>query len=188
MSDEDLDFGNAIDADAADPVDEPKKRKLFSDRMARILMFVAIGILALLVTITISFFTYRFMDRGNRSRQFPVLSEEYKTEVPEYAVWSFLADDGYDLRTQTADAERYTISARIKLGYNAELYKDLPGELTNKNDAIIDSIRSYFSRRTKAQLEDERAVKAELESIVNSLLSKGEVEQVWFLQYQIIGL
>ncbi|PIE04672.1 MAG: hypothetical protein CSA76_03015 [Spirochaetales bacterium] len=188
MSDEDLDIANAIDADAAANLEEPKKRKLFSDRLARILMFVAIGIFALLISVTVSYFTYRFMDRGNRSRQFPMLSKEYQTEVPEYAVWNFLADEGYDLRTQTADPEPYTVSARIKLGYNPELYKDLSGELTNKNDAIIDAIRSYFSRRNRSQLDDERAVKAELQSRINSLLSKGEVEQVWFLQYQIIGL
>ena len=90
MSDEDLELGNAIEADSTESIDEPKKRRVFSDRLARILMFVAIGIVALLVSVTVSFLTYRFMDRGNRSRQFPVLSEEYETEVPEYAVWNFL--------------------------------------------------------------------------------------------------
>jgi len=188
MSDEDLELGNAIEADQTESIEEPKKRKVFSDRMARILMFVAIGIVALLVSVTVSFLTYRFMDRGNRSRQFPVLSEEYQTEVPVYAIWNFLADDGYDLRTQTADVERYTVSAKIKLGYDGEMYKDLPDELTSKNDALMDTIRFYFSQRTRAQLEDEAAVKTELTSKINSLLSRGEIEQVWFLQYQIIGL
>ena len=188
MSDDDLELGNAIEADTTESLEEPKKRKLFSDRMARVLMFVAIGIVALLVSVTVSFLTYRFMDRGNRSRQFPILSDEYRTEVPEYKVWNFLADDGYDLRTQTADAERYTVSAKIKLGYNEEKYKDLAAELTSKNDAIIDTIRFYFSKKSRAQLGDENAVKAELVSRINSLLSRGEVETVWFLQYQIIGL
>ena len=188
MSDEDLELGNAIEADSTESIDEPKKRRVFSDRLARILMFVAIGIVALLVSVTVSFLTYRFMDRGNRSRQFPVLSEEYETEVPEYAVWNFLADDGYDLRTQTADPEQYTVSAKIKLGFDEQTYRDLPGELTSKNDAIVDTIRFYFSRRTRDQLEDEAAVKAELVSRINSLLSRGEIETVWFLQYQIIGL
>ncbi|MDF1566960.1 MAG: flagellar basal body-associated FliL family protein [Spirochaetaceae bacterium] len=188
MSDEDLELGNAIEADSAEAIEEPKKRKVFSDRMAKVLMFVAIGIVALLVSVTVSFLTYRFMDRGNRSRQFPVLSEEYSTEVPEYEIWTFLADDGYDLRTQTADAERYTVSAKIKLGYDEMKYKDLGDELTSKNDAVMDTIRFYFSQRTRSQLSDESVVKAELMSKINSLLSRGEIEQVWFLQYQIIGL
>lgn len=187
MSDEELELGNAIEADSGDAIEEPKKRKVFSDRMAKVLMFVAIGIVALLVSITVSFLTYRFMDKGNRTRQFPVLSEEYKTEVPEYAIWTFLADEGYDLRTQTADAERYTVSAKIKLGYDGEKYRDLVDELTKKNDAIMDMIRFYFSQRTRAQLEDEAAVKVELASKINSLLARGEIAQVWFLQYQIIG-
>jgi hypothetical protein len=79
MSDEDLELGNAIEAESTESLNEPKKRRVFSDRMAKMLMFVAIGIVALLVSITVSFLTYRFMDRGNRSRQFPVISDAYKT-------------------------------------------------------------------------------------------------------------
>lgn len=188
MSDEDLELGNAIEADNTETIEEPKKRKLFSDRMAKVLMFVAIAIVALLVSVTVSFLTYRFMDRGNRSRQFPILSDDYRTEVPEYTTWDFLSGDGYDLRAQTADAERYTVSAKIKLGYDGERYKDLASELTSRNDAIMDTIRFYFSQRSREQLQDEAAVKQELMSKINSLLSRGEVEQVLFLQYQIIGL
>jgi flagellar basal body-associated protein FliL len=187
MSDEDIELGNAIDADTTESIEEPKKRKVFSDRIAKVLMFVAIGIVAVLVSITVSFLTYRFMDRGNRSRQFPVLSENYNTEVPEYLTWDFLAGDGYDLRAQTADVERFTVSAKIKLGYDGMRYKDLPTELTAKNDALMDTIRYYFSTRNREQLTDEAAVKKELMSKINSLLSRGEVEQVLFLQYQIIG-
>jgi len=164
-----------------------REGRLFSERVARILMFIAIGILALLLSVTISFLTYRFMDRGNLSRQFSVLSDTYKTEVPEYAIWGFLSDDGYDLRTQTADIERFTVSARIKLGFDSNKYRELNGELTAKNDALMDTIRFYFSQRTREQLSDEVAVKQELLGRINSLLSRGEVEQILFLQYQIIG-
>ena len=188
MSDEDLELGNAIEADSTESIEEPKKRKFFSDRMAKALMFVAIAIVALLVSVTVSFLTYRFMDRGNRSRQFPVLSDEYNTEVPEYTTWDFLSGEGYDLRAQTADVERFTVSAKIKLGFNEDRYKDLSNELTSKNDALMDTIRFYFSQRSREQLADEAAVKQELMSKINSLLSRGEVEQVLFLQYQIIGL
>ena len=173
MSDEDLELGNAIEAGGLESIEGPKKRTLFSDRIAKFLLFVAIGIVALLVIITVSFLTYRFMDRGNRSRHFPVLSEEYDTVVPEYAIWTFLADEGYDLRTQTADPERYTVSAKIKIGYNEETYRELQGELTSKNDILMDAIRFYFSHRTRSQLEDEAAVKAALMSKINSLLSRG---------------
>lgn len=188
MSDEELDLGNALESEASESIDVPKQRKFFTDRIVRVLMFTAIGIIAILVSVTISYLTYRFMDRGNRSRQFPVLSEQYETIIPEYAIWTFLADEGYDLRTQTADAERFTVSAKIKLGYNEESFRELQGELTAKNDVIMDAIRYYFSQRTKAQLSDEAAVKTELLSRINSLLSRGEVGQILFLQYQIIGL
>ena len=116
------------------------------------------------------------------------MSDEYSAAVPEYAIWNFLTDEGYDLRTQTADTEGYTISARIKLGFDDDSYRDLASELTSKNDAIIDTVRFYFSQRSREQLQDETAVKAELMSRINSLLARGQIEQVWFLQYQIIGL
>ncbi len=92
------------------------------------------------------------------------------------------------MRTQTSDQERFTVSARIKFGYDDKTYKELSSELTSKNDILMDAIRFYFSQRTKAQLSDEMAVKAELLSRVNSYLSQGEIEQILFLQYQIIGL
>lgn len=187
MSDSELGVVDTSD-DIAEISDDKKIRRFFTDRIIRLLMFVAIGIIALLLVITVSFLTYRFMDRGNRSRQFPRLSEDYTTLVPEYSVWTFFADDGYDLRTQTKDAERYTVSARIKLGYDEVRYKELQGELTRKNDVLMDAIRFYFSQRTKIQLEDEVAVKTELLNRINSLLSRGEVAQILFLQYQIIGL
>ena len=187
MSDEELELGNAIESDAAETLAEPKTQRVLSDRVAKVLMFAAIGITALLVSVTVSVFTYRFMDRGNRSRLFPLLSEEYDTVVPEYAIWTFLTNEGYDLRTQTADPEPYTVSAMIKIGYDGDAYRELQGELTSKNDVLMDAIRFYFSRRTRSQLQDERAVKTELQSRLNSLLSRGEIEQVLFLQYQIIG-
>ncbi len=188
MSDEDIELDNALESEDDSFSVKPAKLKLFSDQLVKILVYFALGIVGLLVVITASFLTVRFMDRGNRTRQFPVLSEEYRTEVPEYAIWTFLADDGYDLRTQTSDQERYTISAKIKLGYDGQKYKELPSELTSKNDILMDAVRFYFSQRTKAQLSDEIAVKAELRSRVNSLLTQGEIEQILFLQYQIIGL
>jgi len=52
----------------------------------------------------------------------------------------------------------------------------------------MDTIRFYFSQRTREQLSNEVAVKQELMGRINSLLSRGEVEQILFLQYQIIGL
>ena len=157
-----------------------------TDRFVKFLILVIIVIIALILSITISFLTYRFMDRGNRTRQFPVLSEQYNTVLPEYAIWTFLADEGYDLRTQTADPERYTVSAKIKLGYDNSKYKELQNELTGKNDVLMDTIRFYFSQRTRDQIEDELAVKAELLSRINSLLSQGEIAQILFLQYQIM--
>jgi len=186
MAGERLELGEEID-DVKNG-EKLKGSRFFSERVVRILMYIAIGIVALLVSITVSFLTYRFMDRGNRSRQFPVLSETYETEVPDYTIWSFLRDDGYDLRAQTADVERFTVSARIKLGFDSNRYRDLDRELTTKNDALMDTIRFYFSQRTREQLSNEVAVKQELMGRINSLLSRGEVEQILFLQYQIIGL
>lgn len=188
MSDENIEIGNALETDENTEFSpSAKKVSTFSDRLTRVLVFVVIGIIALLVIVTVSMLTFRFMDRGNRTRQFPVLSEDYSTVIPSYDIWTFLADDGYDLRTQTSDVERYTISAKIKLGYSSETYKELQGELMSKNDLLMDTIRFYFSRRTKKQLEDEVMVKTELMGNINSLLSQGEIEQILFLQYQIIG-
>jgi len=186
MAGERFELGGEIDN--AKDEKELKANRYFSERVARVLMFIAIGIVALLVSVTVSFLTYRFMDRGNRTRQLSVLSPTYETEIPDYTIWSFLSDDGYDLRAQTADVERFTISARIKLGFDSSRYKELDRELTAKNDVLMDTIRFYFSQRTREQLSDEVVVKQELMSRINSLLSRGEVEQVLFLQYQIIGL
>ncbi|OQX30004.1 MAG: hypothetical protein B0D92_00730 [Spirochaeta sp. LUC14_002_19_P3] len=188
MADEELELDNALESDDKDFIARAKKPRGIPERLVKVLAFIAIGIVAIVVSITVSVLTFRFMDRGNRTRQFPVLSEEYQTAIPAYSIWNFFVDDGYDLRTQTSDQERFTVSAKIKFGYDETKYKELVGELASKNDILMDAIRFYFSQRTRAQLVDEAAVKMELKNKVNSLLSQGEVEQILFLQYQIIGL
>jgi flagellar basal body-associated protein FliL len=155
--------------------------------MAKVLIYVAVGIVALVVSVTVSVLTYRFMDRGNRTRQFPVISDDYETEIPQYAYFDFLTGEGYDLRTQTADPERYSFAAKIKLGYDDTQYKNLNSELTQKNDPMMDTIRFFFSQKTAKQLQNEEAIKRDLLSRLNSLLSMGRIEEVIFLEYQILG-
>ena len=65
MSDENPGINNIIEPEEDQTVDRRKRKWVITDRVARILAFSAVGILAIVLSVTISFLTYRFMDRGS---------------------------------------------------------------------------------------------------------------------------
>ncbi len=53
MSDEQLELGNALESEGEGFTSEPTKRKLFSDRIVKLLFFLVFGVIAIFLSITI---------------------------------------------------------------------------------------------------------------------------------------
>lgn len=186
MGDEELDLGNAIEGGGGDDsVEGQKSKKFLSDRIARLLIYVASGIVAIILCITISVLTYRFMDRNNNSRSFPMISEEYATKPEKYAYFSLIPQ----IRVRTADKTAYTVFVKVELGYSEEDKDGTQTELTARVAPLTDLVRSYFSQKTAAELtaDQELRIKNELKILVNNILSTEGVKDVVFTEYQVLA-
>ena len=153
--------------------------------LLKILKWAAVAIAAIIFIVTVVIFTMRFMNRGTRPATVPAVSEEYRATPKELEYFDVFDD----IRTRTADETPYTVIARVALGYDPA-NKPLYNELVSRKLKLQDLLRSYFTQKTYVEVEpkNEAIVKQELQIRVNSILSSGKVEDVIFLEYNVIPL
>ena len=64
--------------------------------------------------------------------------------------------------------------------------KSVIGELTDKDAQLRDKINTFLSRKTVAELTNivsKRKIKNDLKSLLNKMLDKGEVNEIYFTKY-----
>ena len=151
----------------------------------KVLKWAAIGVGAIVFVVTVVIFTTRIMGRGGTSQTQPSVSPEYATISPELESY----DNFDDIRTRTADETPYTVIARVALGLRPGA-KDLRLELTNRKWQLQDLIRGFFSKKNASDLgsRHEDLLKVELKESINAVLSDGKVDEVWFLEFNVIPL
>ena len=156
-----------------------------STLLLRILKWAAIAIAAIIFIVTVVIVTMRIMNRGTRPAAVPAVSEEYRATPKRLSYYNNFED----IRTRTADETPYTVIARVALGYD-DGNKNLYNEIVERTPKLQDLIRSYFTQKTAAEVEpkNEEIVKEELKVRVNSVLSSGKIEDVIFLEYNVIPL
>ena len=54
MADDDIELGNALDGGSSDEIGESKKKRFISDKIDRILVYIILGIIAVLLTVNIT--------------------------------------------------------------------------------------------------------------------------------------
>ncbi|HKK64387.1 MAG TPA: flagellar basal body-associated FliL family protein [Clostridia bacterium] len=157
-------------------------RRLIPAFVLKILKWVALGLAAIIFIVTVVVITVSLMNQGPQSAAYPSASEEYQGSV-EILSWY----DIPEIRTRTSDENPYTVIVDPKLGYESES-KKIQSELIARREQIIDMMRRYFSRRTASELtpqyEDE--IKAELEEQINRIMDSKGIEDIVFLQFNVI--
>ena len=157
-------------------------RRLIPAFVLKILKWVALGLAAIIFIVTVVVITVSLMNQGPQSAAYPSASEEYQGSV-EILSWY----DIPEIRTRTSDENPYTVIVDPKLGYESES-KKIQTELIARREQIIDMMRRYFSRRTASELtpqyEDE--IKAELEEQINRIMDSKGIEDIVFLQFNVI--
>ncbi|MCF7913658.1 MAG: flagellar basal body-associated FliL family protein [Spirochaetaceae bacterium] len=157
-------------------------RRLIPAFVLKILKWVALGLAAIIFIVTVVVITVSLMNQGPQSAAYPSASEEYQGSV-EILSWY----DIPEIRTRTSDENPYTVIVDPKLGYESES-KKIQTELIARREQIIDMMRRYFSRRTASELapqyEDE--IKAELEEQINRIMNSKGIEDIVFLQFNVI--
>ena len=149
----------------------------------KVLKWAAIGVAAVIFIVTVVYFAMRILNQGTRPAAVPSVSAEYRATPPRLHYY----DAFDDIRTRTADQTPFTVIARVAIGYD-DNNKNLTNEINERNKKIQDLIRSYFTQRTAAEVmpKNEQVVKQELMERINTILSSGKIQDVIFLEYNVI--
>ncbi len=155
-----------------------------SDKMVKMLL-VVVGIVLLTVfVVVISVVTVRVVQKGTTGGIVVGQTEVLSQVPPQLAYFDLIPE----IRTATNDVEPGTVVVNLRLGYPPE-DKELQTELTAVYPRLTDMIRSFFSSKSRVELrpQNERILKEELLLRVNQLLT-GKIEEIIFLDFQVIGL
>lgn len=181
MSDEDTFLDE--DVTPAGDVEVGQKTGFLPALLLKILKWAAVAVAAIVFIVTVVVFTMRIMNQGTRPATVPAVSEEYRATPPLLEYYDVFEP----IRTRTADETPYTVIARVALGYNPD-NKSLYSEIVERTPKLQDLIRSYFTQRTAKEVmpRNEEVVKQELMVRVNQILSSGKIQDVIFLEYNVI--
>ncbi|GHU26362.1 flagellar basal body protein FliL [Spirochaetia bacterium] len=177
MSDTDeLDL-DTNDSDGSEGVPKKKKSALAS-LLPNILKFVAIGLGALIVVITVVVITVNILNKNGRSQTTTLEASVYTTTREQYQ-WTDIIGE---VRTTTSDPSPYAVVVDLVLGYTQN-DAAAQTEIINRKFELRDKIRNHFrSKRAedfKPELEDQ--LKQELINILNTqVLSSAKVRAVTF--------
>ena len=148
----------------------------------QLLKWVAIVLGALVFIVTVVVVTVNIMNAGGKSQTNIPVSEEY-TGSREILQWYTALGS---IQTHTSDLIPASVVADIVLGYTYD-DKATPTELTARLVELKDFLRSYFQRKTAAELRNEDKIKIEIRNSINdNILSKSKIKDVRFTKYEII--
>lgn len=184
MADDD----NALEEGLAGPEQElaPSEGKqggLLSGMLLKILKFVALGIGAIIFIVTVVIVTMRIAGRGTQAQSYPAVSEEYEGTQPVLSWYSAIDE----IRGRTADENPNTVIVKVGLGYEKD-NKTIQTELVSRTPRLRDIIRQFFTEKTASELKPqyEEELKAELKERINRVLTGGKIDDVIFLEFNVV--
>lgn len=176
--DDDLDMGD--DGDAA----APKKGGGGGGFFPTLLKFIALGLGAVILIVTVVIVTMKIMG-GNTSQQVTVpVTEEYSATRELLDWYTSLGS----LRTKTSDAIPASVVVDVVLGYKKE-DKATSTEITQRSIELKDFLRRYFTQKTAEELapQNEENLKIEIRNAINDqILSSSKIKDVRFMQLDVI--
>ncbi|MBQ6781914.1 MAG: flagellar basal body-associated FliL family protein [Treponema sp.] len=161
-----------------------KKRGGLGGLLPTLLKWVALGLGAVILIVTVVIITMKIMG-GNTSQQAVVpVSEEYDTRKEILDWYSSLGS----IRTKTSDSDSVTVMVDVVLGYKKE-DKATSTEITQRTVELKDFLRRYFTQKTAEELapQNEENLKIEIRNAINdSILSSSKIKDVRFMQLDVI--
>jgi len=153
-----------------------------SGMLPQLLKWVAIVLGALIFIITIVVVTVNIMGGSGKSQTAIPVSEEY---VGLREVFSWYQAVGV-IKTKSKDELPASVIVELALGYTID-DKATPAELSSRIVELKDFLRSFFTQKTAAELQDEDKIKLEIKNAINdNILSKSKIKDVRFTQYDIV--
>lgn len=176
--DSDIDLGDEGGAAAA-----PAKKGGMGGILPAILKYVALGLGAIILIVTVVIITMNVMG-GNKSKQTVIpVSEEYKEFAEELDWYTSLGE----IQTK-ADSNKISVVANIYLGYKKE-DKVASTEITAQKIPIRDFLRNYFASKTEDELtpSNEEKLKIEIRNEINdTILNKAKIRRISFDKLNVV--
>lgn len=153
-----------------------------SGMLPQLLKWVGIVLGALIFIITVVVITVNIMGGSGKNQTAIPTSEEY-TGLREVLQWWQAVGV---IKTKTSDAIPASVVVDMAFGYPLE-DKATPAELSSRLVELKDYLRSFFNRKTVAELKNEEKIKIEIRNAINdNILSKSKIRDVRFTQYEIV--
>lgn len=156
--------------------DKPKGRG-GAKAILGLLKWIAIGLGAVIFIVVIVVVTVSILNRQAKPMTSVPTSEEYQRATPIWMTFTSLEQ----ISTNTVDKEPWAISVKLNIAYDPN-DKEILNELTSRKYQIQDALRNFFAmKEIKYLLPDrEDALKAELREMLNMMLTKPGIKDIYF--------
>ncbi len=158
--------------------EEPKSGGLLGSRIVKILLWVAAGLLFVLLSGAISFGVMEW----SRSREYEKQQDIIAAPPPDPLQVFELPD----VTKTTADMEPHFLKMKISLGYEKDT--QLNKELGERKDQIMHILNILLQGKKYDELKSESdmlALGEEIKAHVNQILKEGKVKEVYFKEFTL---
>ncbi|MGI5057739.1 flagellar basal body-associated FliL family protein [Treponema pectinovorum] len=180
--DNDLDLND--DGAGDDLASSPKKSKGLGGILPVLLKWIAIGLAAIILIVTVVVVTMKIIG-GNQSQVAVVpVTEEYSSNKEILDWYSSLGS----IRTKTSDVNPASVNVEVVLGYKKD-DKATSTEITQRTVELKDFLRRYFTQKSYEELrpQNEEGLRIEIRNAINdSILSSSKIKDVRFMQLDVI--
>lgn len=152
------------------------------------LKWTLVVLLLIGVMILVSFITFKALSGpnaqtgwGNELREVSSPNRPPKTPILSWF------DQIEEVRTRSADIDSAMIIVKVSIGFDKEDQETLV-ELIDRQIQIHDTIRSYFSKKRKIDLQNDELVKRELVYQLNQLMNTQNIKSVAFKVFDVLEL
>ncbi len=148
----------------------------------KLLKWVALGLGAVIFIVTVVIFTVKILNKGPQQVVYPSASEKYH-ETPPILQWFELGQ----IRAQTSDDHPVTVIVTPKLGYKMNDAKVL-SDLIARKEYLVDATRTFFSLKKASDLtpDKDESLKAELKEKLNKLVDNSEIQDIVFIDFNVV--
>lgn len=180
MADDD-DMGDGLGDDSGVSAAPSKGGSSF---LPTLLKYVALGLGAIILIVTVVIITMNIMD-GNKPKTAAIpVSEDYKEVAEELDWYTSLGE----IQTRSSDPIPASIVVNIYLGYKKD-DKTTSTEITAQRIPIRDFLRQYFADKTAEELTPrcEEKLKIEIRNEINdTILNKAKVRKISFDKLNVV--
>jgi flagellar FliL protein len=133
--------------------------------LPNLLKFIAIGLAALILIVTVCIITFSIMNKGGKNQTVVPQTDSYVATKPVYSVFTLLEE----VSTRTRDTSPYTVVVKLNIGYD-EGDNATASEFTQRRYVMQDFLRNYFARKYAEELkpENEARLKNEIKELLNT--------------------